>query len=180
LTKQKAKSPCKPWITKNRSHKLNIKLVCDFNNVMWLNVKCHCKNIGFQIKMMNRSYMGFNTFKGHGRVMISICMYIVWLCFSFVCNVFQVLKYDEISIFYNHCSITKLGKKKTCQNFDNFVQLMWTYMTLSIYEQAKKTHKKFRMYKETTLLKGRKKNKSQTMKHPRKLLPKIIRCFLKN
>jgi hypothetical protein len=31
------------------------------------------------------------------------------------------------------------------------------------------------MYRETTLLKSRKKNKSQTMKHPRKLLPKIIR-----
>jgi hypothetical protein len=51
-------------------------------------------------------------------------------------------------------------------------------MILSIYEQAKKTHKKFQMYKETTLLKGRKKNKSQTMKHPRKLLPKII-CLKK-
>jgi hypothetical protein len=36
------------------------------------------------------------------------------------------------------------------------------------------------MYKETTLLKGRKKNKSQTMKQPWKLLPKIIRCFFKN
>jgi len=52
-------------------------------------------------------------------------------------------------------------------------------MTLSIYEQAKKTHKKFRMYKETTLLKGRKKKQKSNNETPKKIAPKNNKMFFK-
>jgi hypothetical protein len=50
-------------------------------------------------------------------------------------------------------------------------------MTLSIYEQAKKTHKNFQMYKETTRLKSRGKNQKSNNETTKKIAPKNNKLF---